>query len=290
MTKNVLAMHDLSGFGRCALTVIIPTLSALGVQVTPVPTAVMSTHTGGYDGFTFADMTDTMLPAAEHYSRLGLHFDAVYIGFLGGEAQLSIIDRIIGMNGTAFVLVDPVMGDDGQIYKTYTAAMCDGMRRLCKRADMITPNVTEACLLTDTEYRPFSGMDRRDAESYADTLLTKLGELCRGNVVMTGVEISDGTVRSMGCAVKSQNGTELIMSPEECASYPGTGDIFASVLLGAMLTGDTLTDAARLAVDFTHTVIRRTMDAGTPSRYGVLLEQSLTVLTEHYAEKANEEE
>ena len=157
---KVAAIHDLSCFGRCALTVIIPTLSALGSQTVPIPTALLSTHTGGFENMFFADLSREMDEISNHFSSLGMEFDAVYSGFLGSEAQIgrvsSFIDKFAKKG--APILVDPVMGDDGVLYSTYTKELGMGMRQLVQKADIITPNYTEACFLTETEYRSTNGI------------------------------------------------------------------------------------------------------------------------------------
>ena len=154
MTPRVAAIHDMSGFGRCSLTVAIPILSAMGVQCCPLPTAFLSTHTGGFEGFTFLDMTDEMSKVADHWASLGLTFQAVYSGFLGSERQIGVVEDFIRRfrGPDTVVVVDPVMGDYGRVYQTYTAAMCSGMARLAELADVITPNLTEAALLLGQPY------------------------------------------------------------------------------------------------------------------------------------------
>ena len=141
-------MHDLSCFGRGSLTTILPVLSVLGVQVLPLPTTLLSTHTGGFEGFTFTDLTPELYKIADHWEKLGIRPDAIYTGFLSGAAQCDFIEDFITRFGGADVLtlIDPVMGDDGELYSQSTAALVDRMRELCSRADIIVPNLTEACL------------------------------------------------------------------------------------------------------------------------------------------------
>ena len=153
-TPRVAAIHDMSGFGRCSLTVAIPILSAMGVQCCSLPSAFLSTHTGGFEGFTFLDMTDEMPKVADHWASLGLTFQAIYSGFLGSARQIGIVEDFIRRfrRPDTVVVIDPVMGDYGRVYQTYTAAMCDGMARLAELADVITPNLTEAALLLGQPY------------------------------------------------------------------------------------------------------------------------------------------
>ena len=152
--KNVIprvaAIHDMSGFGRCALTVIIPVLSTLGIQVCPMPTAIMSTHTGGFSDISFTDLTDSMDAYMDHWKKIDLKFDGIYSGFLGSADQIEIVSRFIDTfdNGDTLVVIDPVMGDDGVLYQTYNNEMQNKMRQLVSKAHVITPNMTGNCILT----------------------------------------------------------------------------------------------------------------------------------------------
>ena len=270
---RVAAIHDLSCFGRCALTVIIPTLSALGVQTVPVPTALLSTHTGGFTDMYFADLSHEMDAIADHFGELGLKFDSIYSGFLGSEAQIERVEAFIDRfaDSHAPVLVDPVMGDGGELYSTYTKELGEGMRRLVRKADIITPNYTEACFLTDTPYRPLDGMSEADVEAVAVSLIEKLSESGANKIVITGMETCDrvftfGVDGSLPFADRR---------PRLSAGYPGTGDIFASVLLGETLRGKNFVEATSAACGFTAEVIEYTMKFSTPHRDGVMLEACL---------------
>lgn len=273
---KVAAIHDLSCFGRCALTVIIPTLSALGVQTVPLPTALLSTHTGGFENMFFADLSSEMDEISRHFSELDLKFDAIYSGFLGSEAQIervaSFIDRFADKN--APILVDPVMGDDGALYSTYTKELGEGMRHLVSKADIITPNYTEACFLTDTPYRPTEKMSDSEVAETALCLLEKLGRLGAEKIAVTGFETAEKVItfgRDGDVDFKDERA-------RLAAGYPGTGDIFASVLLGAFLAEKDFAAATRKACDFTAKVIEYTMKFPTPHRDGVMLEPCLKLL------------
>ena len=187
MTPRVAAIHDMSGFGRCSLTVAIPILSAMGVQCCPLPTAFLSTHTGGFEGFTFLDMTDEMSKVADHWASLGLTFQAVYSGFLGSERQIGVVENFICRfrGPDTVVVVDPVMGDYGRVYQTYTAAMCSGMARLAELADVITPNLTEAALLLG---QPYEMLPAGEAGLREITERLSLGG--RRSVVLTGASLA----------------------------------------------------------------------------------------------------
>ena len=273
---KVAAIHDLSCFGRCALTVIIPTLSALGVQTVPLPTALLSTHTGGFKNMFFADLSHEMDEISNHFSELDLKFDAIYSGFLGSEAQIervaNFIDRFAA--GDAPVLVDPVMGDDGALYSTYTKELGEGMRRLVKKADIITPNYTEACFLTDTPYLPTSRMDESEIEKTALSLLEKLSGLGASKIAVTGFETPQKVITF------GKDGDNYFKDERTriSAGYPGTGDLFASVLLGCFLSERDFAKATHKACDFTAKVIEYTMQFDTPHRDGVMLEPCLKLL------------
>ena len=152
--KKVAAIHDLSGFGRSSLTNIIPILSTMGIQVCPLPTAILSTHTGGFTDFSFIDLTDNMEKMMDHWSKLDLEFDCIYSGFLGSHKQIDIVSRFIDRFGhkNNLVVIDPVLGDSGELYSTMGCEMVEEMKKLITKADIITPNFTEVCLLLDKEY------------------------------------------------------------------------------------------------------------------------------------------
>lgn len=274
--RRVAALHDLSCFGRCALTVIMPTLSVMGYQVVPVPTALLSTHTGGFTDLHFRDLTDDMERIAAHFDELGVTFDAIYPGFLGSAEQIETVCRFIdrfaheGRAEKTLVFVDPVMGDDGTLYSTYTEDLVRGVKHLAQRAQVLTPNLTEACFLTDTPYRPTEQMTTEEARAFAEMLMDRLSGLCRGRIVITGITLADGMLANLG---RNGDGSRFYQkTPIEAHSYPGTGDLFASVLLGELLGGASFEDACRLAADFTAETIRATARLSTPAREGVALE------------------
>lgn len=282
---KVAAIHDLSCFGRCALTVIIPTLSAMGIQTVPVPTALLSTHTGGFTDMLFVDLSGEMDGISDHFRSLGLKFDSVYSGFLGSEAQIervaSFIDEFADKG--APILVDPVMGDDGALYSTYTKEMGEGMRHLVRKADIITPNYTEACFLTDTPYVSLDGMDEGEVEGLAEELIDKLSRMGAKKIAVTGFEAC-GSVLTFGT---EGNGIFTNRKARLSASYPGTGDIFASTLLGRALAGDSFQAAVNKACDFTAAVIDYTMKFPTPHREGVMLEPCLKLLFDYATAKGD---
>lgn len=276
-TPRVAAIHDLSGFGRCSLTVAIPILSAMGVQCCPLPTAFLSTHTGGFEGFTFLDMTDEMPKVAAHWKSLDLQFDAIYSGFLGSERQIALVEEFFTAfrGGSTVVVMDPVMGDGGKIYRTYTPAMCAGMARLAERADIITPNCTEAALLLGVSYGELPP---------AEETVKRLSMDGRRSVVLTGVSLRPGQTGAM-CFDAASGRTEPVQTDFVAHEFHGTGDVFASVLTGALMRGASLTCAAAQAAEFVRACAQRTADENLPLREGVDFEPLLGQLAERIQSK-----
>ncbi|MBE6605891.1 MAG: pyridoxamine kinase [Ruminococcaceae bacterium] len=280
--KNILAIHDLSCFGRCALTVVIPTLSAMTHQVTPLPTALLSTHTGGFEGMNFIDLSDTMRINFDHMKSSGADFDTVYSGFLGSAKQIDTVAEIIKKSKNAFICVDPVMGDDGKLYQTYTEEMKERMSELCHLADLITPNLTEAAFLLGEDFLDTLCMSKKEAVDFAKELCGRLYEKFKNPyIAVTGIKYKDGDREFIGTAVMHECGFDFIIRDHVCASYPGTGDIFASALIGSMLRGKSFSDSADFASGFIRELVEDTYAAGTPVRNGVLLEKNLYRLITH---------
>lgn len=269
--KRIAAIHDISGFGRCSLTVALPIISAAGIECSVVPTAVLSTHTGGLGGFTYRDLTDDILPFARHWQSLGLEFDALYSGFLGSFRQVEIVSEFFDRfrTGDNLIMVDPVMADNGELYKTFNKDFPGEMRKLCKKADLIVPNMTEAALLLDEPYRPGPY-----TKKYICETLNKLARLGSKLVVLTGVHFNETElgVAAYDCATGQ---VDYAMADKVPAFYPGTGDVFGSVLVSKLVNGKGLAHAAAFAVDFVASSIRRTYDAGTDSRFGINFEAGL---------------
>ena len=272
---RVAAIHDLSGFGRCSLTIAIPDLSAMGIQCCPLPTAYLSTHTGGFEGNTFLDMTDQMAPVSAHWQSLGLRFDAVYTGFMGSREQIALSGEFIRAfrrEGTIAV-VDPVLGDHGRAYRTCPPEMCRGMGELAELADVITPNRTEAALLLGADYEAV----RLDSEAACALWAERLSLEGRRSVVLTGA--SPWPERAGAAFFDRTTGkTGLVCAPLAPGQFHGTGDLFASVLTGALVKGISLPEAAQLAADFTALAARRTAEQDIPRREGVDFEPLLGVL------------
>ena len=268
--KRVAAIHDLSGYGRCALTVILPVISAMGIQCVTVPTAVLSTHTGGFTNFVLRDTTDFISPCCKHYKELNVHFDAIYSGFLASEEQADCCLEFFESFPEAIKIVDPVMGDDGAAYQTYTRGLIERTKELVNHADIITPNLTESALLLDEEYPEF--LNEAELHSWAERLCKKAKA-----AVITGVPTEKGSF--VNVSFDSKNGDFRIYDWERIpASYPGTGDIFAAVLTGNILKGKTLCEAVTSAAEFCTLAIKATYESGEPTRNGVEFERVLGYL------------
>ena len=276
---RVAAIHDLSGFGRCSLTVILPVLSAMGVQACPVPTSVLSTHTGGLGPVQMRDLTDYMLPALRHYRQLDIAFECIYTGFLASVDQVDHCLEFIHAYPDALTVVDPVMGDHGKIYRTIDQSIRRRMTDLVRAAGVITPNVTEAAILLGQEYDP-APMSRSQARS----MLLRLSELGPGCVVITGAPLATGEIANIGYD-RERNAFWNVCCDYVPVSYPGTGDIFASVLVGGYLGGDSLPIAMARSTKFLELVIKSTFSYGTDTRYGVMLERELGWLTQRMVDK-----
>ena len=265
--KRVLTVQDISCLGQCSLTVALPIISACGVETAVLPSAILSTHTGGFSGFTFRDLTEDMPAIREHWEKEGLRFDAIYSGYLGSTRQIDYVANIFASLGTqgCKTIVDPAMADHGKLYKGFDEAFVQAMKGLCAKADYVLPNITEAAMLTGNPFR--TEYDR----SYIDSLLQGLSELGCKNIVLTGVSYDAG---STGVVVFENGRYSYYCHSKEPKNSHGTGDIFASCFVGALLRGKTARQAAQIAADFVVECIRYT--ATLPGHwYGAAFEPSL---------------
>jgi pyridoxine kinase len=269
--KRIAAIHDISGFGKCSLTVALPIISAAGIETTVLPTAVLSTHTGGFTGFTYRDLTEDISPITQHWKSLGIQFDAIYTGFLGSFDQLDLVSQFFQAFKTKenIILIDPVMADNGELYKIFSPDFALGMKKLCEKADIIVPNITEASFLLEELYNPGPY-----TPEYIESLLKKLSALGPRKVVLTGVFFND---EELGAATYDSTTGEVAYSFEKRIPgyFHGTGDVFGSALLSAVMNDFSLNEAAEIAVRFTTSAIRKTAAAGTDIRFGVNFEQSI---------------
>jgi len=269
--KRVAAIHDISCFGKCSLTVALPILSAAGVETSVIPTAVLSTHTGGFTGFTYRDLTDDLLPVASHWKTLGLQFDALYSGFLGSFEQIEIIKQIFDMwkLSEVMILVDPVMADNGKLYDIFPDTFPAGMASLCTKADVIIPNITEACLMLGETYT-----DGPYTRKYIENLMEKLATLGPKKIVLTGVCFEKNRLGA-GCYDATTDMFHFTMADRVEGYFHGTGDVFGSALLAGLMNGFDLATSTGIAVSFTAQAISRTYENGTDLRYGVDFEESI---------------
>ena len=266
------AIHDLSCFGRCSLTIALPVLSAMGCQCCPLPTALLSAHTG-ISGFTFLDTTDEMRRISAHWSQLSLHFQAIYTGFLGSAPQINLVEDFLRRFHApdTLLVMDPVMGDHGTPYKTCTPALRQGLRELVAQADVITPNLTEAAILLDIPYHESQTAD-------ASELVRALSLQGQRSVVLTGYAAAPGQVGAL-CYDRDTRQVEAVQTARVPQDFPGTGDLFASVLTGALTRGAPLLQAARTAVDFVGSCVARSVAEGAGEAEGVDFEPLLRQLT-----------
>ncbi|OTA27127.1 pyridoxine kinase [Alloscardovia macacae] len=271
---RVAAVHDMCGYGKCSLTAAIPILSAAGCDVCPVPTALFSAHTL-YKTYTFHDTTDILSAYLDAWKEENVDLDAVYSGFLGSPAQVDLVQRLYSEYPHALHLVDPVMGDGGKMYPTYTQELCDATKRLAVGADILMPNLTEASILTDTAYP-----GQNISDSQVDSILDALLDLGAHNVVLKGIDREDGTLRNY-VATESGRSAEKIELVHEKLPYMihGTGDTFASSLSGAVLAGKPLDEAAHIAGEFVRSAMESTRHQPHFEERGVSFELVLGELT-----------
>ena len=270
--KSAVTINDISGIGRCSITVACPILSAAGIQTCVLPTALLSTHTGGFLGYSFLDLTDEMSKIINHWFTLNMDFDAVYSGYLGSTEQLNTVIKFIDSNKNSLIMVDPVMGDAGRFYAGFTPEYIKGMKELCGKADIIVPNITEAFFLLDREYSEGPYTEEFIKEFMKD--ISKTG--CK-KIVLTGVYFNESEVGAASYD-RENDVFDVYLAPRIEGFYHGTGDVFASVLLSSLLNDKTLAEATKIAVDFTEDSIIKTKNAGTDTRFGVLFEQVIPTL------------
>lgn len=272
MTKKLprcIAVHDMSGYGKCSLTVAIPVLSACGVEVCPLPTALLSAN-ASFPGFTLFDFTPEIPAYAAHWASLNLSPDALYSGFLGSEEQIDLIGGIIKSLRPALSVIDPVMADHGVLYKTCTPGMCEGMKRLAACADIVTPNLTEACVLTGTPYDPA----RTDPDDIR-RLSEKIAALGAKKVIVTGVRRGQ---KLFNCIFDGVSYSERAAEQLSFNMY-GTGDLFASVLVGGLLTGHSLEESVDSAAAFVPFAMQKSQEYEDRNRRGICFEPYLSTLS-----------
>lgn len=270
MYKKVLTIQDISCVGQCSLTVALPILSACRMETIILPSAILSTHTAGFKGFTCRDLTDDMDAIAAHWAKEGISFDCIYTGYLASKEQIDKVIKISEsrLNKGGLFIVDPVMADNGSLYGAFDGAFVEEMKKLISKADIILPNITEACFLTGTQYT-----ETYD-EKYILSLIRKLVELGPKEVILTGVGYRTG---STGVVVWENDEYHYYEHEKITRCCHGTGDVYASSFVGALLNDNSSFASAKIAADFTLSCIKNTVD--DPGHwYGVKFEPKLAEL------------
>ena len=276
--KRIITLQDISCVGRCSITVALPVISAMGVECGILPTAVLSTHTM-FQTYTCKDLSDQISPIADAWEKEHISFDGIYTGYLASKEQCEQVCEFFDRFSTPdnLILADPAMADNGKLYAAFDETFPSAMAKVCAKADIIVPNITEACLLTNTPYKP-----SYDA-SYIRELLEKLLELGCKTAVLTGVSLQDG---QLGAAYLNQQGESFSYFTNRCAaSYHGTGDLYSSTLLGGLMRGLSLGDSIALAADFVVACIDATSASKSSSWYGVEFEIQIPLLCNMLKEK-----
>lgn len=249
--KKILTIQDISCVGQCSLTVALPILSACGLETCVLPSAVLSTHTAGFSGYTFRDLTEDMPSIKEHWLKEGIQFDSIYTGYLGSTKQIEYVEDIFASTASenCVKIVDPAMADNGNLYPGFDEAFVEAMKGLCKVADYVIPNITEACFLTGVEYK--ETYDR----AYIDELLEKLIALGCKNIIFTGISYAEGKTG----VVVLENGEYSYYEHDKLGKgCHGTGDVYASAFVGAFMRGKSAYEAAKIAADYAVECIKET--------------------------------
>lgn len=267
---RVLTIQDISCVGQCSMTVALPILSACGQETAVLPSAVLSTHTGGFTGYTVRDLSDDFPGIQAHWQKENIHFRAIYTGYLGSLQQIDMVKDIFAtmLEDGGLAIVDPAMGDHGKLYPGFDQAYADAMGTLCGKADIIIPNITEACMMTGHPYAEVYD------EAYVMDLVEKLKGLGAKCVVLTGVGYEEGKT---GVLVSDENSTQYYCHDRIPRNYHGTGDIFASAFVGGHMLGKSLIEAAQIAADYTAKCIELTIDDDS-HWYGVKFEAAIPAL------------
>jgi len=251
--KKVLTIQDISCIGQCSLTVALPIISACGIETAVLPSAVLSTHTAGFKGYTFRDLTEDMPSIKNHWIEENIKFDAVYTGYLGSTKQIDYVMDIISATNKpeGKVIIDPAMADNGKLYPGFDAEFVEAMKALCAKADYVVPNITEAALLCGMEYKTEYNRE------YVDALISGLIALGSKNVILTGISYREGKTG----VVVYENGIYSYYEHDKLTnSCHGTGDIYAASFVGALVNGKSAYDAAKIAADYTVECIKATAE------------------------------
>jgi pyridoxine kinase len=271
--KRVMSIQDISCLGKCSLTVALPIISAMGVETSIVPTAVLSTHTQ-FSNFTFRDLTDDLNSIKEHWIKEGFKFDALYTGYLGSKEQVNIVSGFFDSfsNENNYIVVDPAMADNGKLYSGFSPDFPFEIAKLCKKADIILPNISEACFMLGEKY---IGEDASVSE--VKKLLLKLDTLGAGTSIITGVKFENSTFGFMG--YDNKTGRFFSYATEEIPiKSHGTGDVFASTFTGALMNNFSIFDSLKIAADFTCACIKNTYNDPNAVNYAVNFESEIPYL------------
>lgn len=282
MSKKIAVINDLSGFGHCSLTAAISTISVMGVQPCPLPTAVLSAQTG-YPSYYCDDYTDKMEYFRQEWEKMQAHFDGIYTGFVASEAQIRHIFRFLDTfyGESTFLLVDPVMGDEGRVYKLFTPGLLQRMKELAMRADVLTPNLTELCLLAGADFAELGKLKgKKELTEAAGDLAERLMESGPDTVVVTGIRFEDAETgeRMIGNLAVDHSGRRLSAFPYIGGSFSGTGDLFASVIAGGIARGDDIFRTMDLAGAFIEKAMKDSMDQQVDRNDGTNFEKYLGML------------
>ncbi|CDM67592.1 pyridoxine kinase [Clostridium bornimense] len=271
--KKIAIVNDMTGFGRCSIAAQLPIISAMKIQCCPLPTAILSAHTG-FPSFFFDDYTSKMKEYMNNWKELNINFDGIATGFLGSKEQIDVVVEFMEKfkDNNTIVVVDPVMGDYGELYATYTKEMCNEMKKLLKYADIITPNLTEACRLIDIEY-PKKQLNEEELENIAKTLC----EMGPKKVVITGLQY-DGEIQNF--IYEKENGYNIINVKKIGEDRSGTGDVFTAIIIASVVRGISLVKAVEKATKFISKTIKYTAELNTPVTDGLCFEEYLTELKE----------
>ena len=273
--KRIVTIQDISCFGKCSLTVALPIISAMGVEAAILPTAVLSTHTGGFKNFTFRDLSEDITKIFDHWDSENIEFDAIYTGYLGSFEQIDLMKAFIDKKrGKSLAFVDPAMADNGKLYTGFTPEFAHHMLTLCQKADIIVPNITEASFMLDVPYIE-DGYDK----AYVEDILKKFAAMGIKTPVLTGVSLEPD---KLGVAMYDSEKDEFFYYFNEKidAKFHGTGDIFSSVAIGAIMRGMDVREALKLAADYVVECIKVTMPDKDKHWYGVEFEKTIPYLTE----------
>lgn len=279
MAEKIAVINDLSGFGKCSLTAAIPVISVMGVQPCPLPTAILSAQTG-YDSYYLDDYTEKMEDIRREWERMGACFEGIYTGFMAGEKQIEQVFDFLETfrRKETFLLVDPIMGDDGARYDMFTEGLLGQMKELVRQADIVTPNLTELCLIADADYETVCGLP---ADLKVQVIRQMAESLLRQGVktvIVTGIHFANETGKRIGNLALSGKECRMIDFPYIGRSFSGTGDLFASVIAGGTARGDELFGLCRLAGRFIEESMRDSAAAGVDSVGGTEFERHLAML------------